>query len=275
MAGKDGGSASCTGLHNVCGRTEYLVFDVRLSIRYTGTKYRREGFCMKTVGLLGGMSWESTVTYYQILNRTVKEQLGGFHSARLLMYSVDFAELEDAMGRGDWEHITGILTDAAQRLAQAGADFLAICTNTMHKVAPDIAAKLSIPILHIGDATADAMKAWGVHKALLLGTRYTMTQSFLRERLEAAGMEILVPGEADIETVNRIVFEELCLGVVSDASRKVYLDIIQKAENAGIQGVILGCTEIGLLIRPTDTNLPVFDTAQIHAEAIAAYALEG
>lgn len=229
---------------------------------------------MKTVGLLGGMSWESTVTYYQILNRAAKERLGGFHSAKLLMYSVDFAELEEAMGQGDWARIAGILTEAAMRLEQAGADFLAICTNTMHKVAPEIAEKISIPILHIADATSDAMKAQDVTKALLLGTRYTMTQPFLRERLEAAGIEILTPSEADIEEVNRIVFQELCLGVIADDSRKIYQDIIAKAAREGARGVILGCTEIGLLIRPQDTDMPVFDTAQLHAEAIAACALE-
>lgn len=228
---------------------------------------------MKTIGLLGGMSWESTVPYYQIINEAVKAALGGLHSARILLYSVDFAEIEACQASGDWARSAEILGEAAKALEGAGADFLVICTNTMHKVAPEIAARVSIPILHIADATADALEAAGIRRVALLGTRYTMTQDFYKQRLLDRGFEVLVPGGEDIEMVNRVIYEELCLGVIRDESRAAYQAVIQKLQAAGAEGVILGCTEIGLLIHPEDSPIPVFDTTAIHARAAAERAL--
>lgn len=229
---------------------------------------------MKTIGLLGGMSWESTVTYYQIINETVKSCLGGLHSAKILLYSVDFAEIEACQAAGDWEKSAEILGDAAEALERAGAEVLVICTNTMHKVAPEIGARIHIPILHIAEATAEALKQQGICKVALLGTKYTMTQAFYREKLEQAGISVLIPAADDVETVNRVIYEELCLGVVSQDSKAKYLRIIEKLAQQGAQGVILGCTEIGLLIGQEDTPLPVFDTTKIHGERAAHWALE-
>ena len=228
---------------------------------------------MKTIGLIGGMSWESTVPYYQTVNEVVKERLGGLHSAKVLLYSVDFAEIEACQASGDWARSAEILGEAAKALEGAGADFLVICTNTMHKVAPEIAARVSIPILHIADATADALEAAGIRRVALLGTRYTMTQDFYKQRLLDRGFEVLVPGGKDIEMVNRVIYEELCLGVIRDESRAAYQAVIQKLQAAGAEGVILGCTEIGLLIHPEDSPIPVFDTTAIHARAAAERAL--
>ena len=228
---------------------------------------------MKTIGLIGGMSWESTVPYYQTGNEVVKERLGGLHSAKVLLYSVDFAEIEACQASGDWARGAEILGEAAKALEGAGADFLVICTNTMHKVAPEIAARVSIPILHIADATADALEAAGIRRVALLGTRYTMTQDFYKQRLLDRGFEVLVPGGEDIEMVNRVIYEELCLGVIRDESRAAYQAVIQKLQAAGAEGVILGCTEIGLLIHPEDSPIPVFDTTAIHARAAAERAL--
>lgn len=228
---------------------------------------------MKTIGLIGGMSWESTVSYYQIINEAVKGALGGLHSARILLYSVDFHEIEACQSAGDWEKSARILSDAAQRLERGGADFILICTNTMHKVAPEIARSVGIPVVHIADATAEALKARNVTRAALLGTKYTMTQDFYRRKLEAAGIEVLIPGAEDVEKVNDVIFHELCLGVISEASRREYLRIIGDLAARGAQGVILGCTEIGLLIGQADTELPVFDTTQIHALCAAELAL--
>lgn len=226
---------------------------------------------MKTIGLIGGMSWESTVTYYQLINESVKATLGGLHSAKILLYSVDFAQIEQYQASGAWDKSAEVLTDAAKRLEAAGADFIVICTNTMHKVAPQIQQAI-----HIADATANALLKKGIRRTALLGTKYTMTQDFYKERLIARGIEVVIPNDPEIETVNRVIYEELCLGVVSEASRRKYCEIIKrlKKEN-GAEAVILGCTEIGLLIRPEDSVLPVFDTARIHAEAAAALALNG
>lgn len=229
---------------------------------------------MKTIGLLGGMSWESTVTYYQIINETVKEALGGLHSAKILLYSVDFAEIEACQAAGNWDKSADILADAAQGLEKAGAELLVICTNTMHKVAPQIQARIHIPIVHIAEATANALKQQGISRVALLGTKYTMTQTFYREKLEQAGISVLIPAADDIETVNRVIYEELCLGIISDVSKAEYLRIINTLESQGAQGVILGCTEIGLLISQTDTAIPVFDTTKIHAVRAAELALE-
>ncbi len=229
---------------------------------------------MRTIGLIGGMSWESTVTYYQILNETIKRELGGLHSARVLLYSVDFAEIEECQARGEWERSACILADAAQRLEHAGADFIVICTNTMHKVAPQISEKISIPILHIAEATAAQLLKNGITTVALLGTKYTMTQDFYKDKLIQAGIRVMIPGESDVELVNHVIYDELCLGTISAASKLEYLRIIEELARQGAQGVILGCTEIGLLIQQADTALPVFDTTLIHAEAAAMAALK-
>lgn len=228
---------------------------------------------MKTIGLIGGMSWESTVTYYRLINEAIKAKLGGLHSAKILLYSVDFAQIEQYQAAGEWEQSAEVLTDAAKRLESAGADFIVICTNTMHKVTPQMQKSLHIPILHIADATADALLAMGIRRTALLGTKYTMTQDFYKERLIARGIEVVIPNKFEIETVNCVIYEELCLGMISEASRRKYCEIIERLKKEdGAEAVILGCTEIGLLIRPEDSVLPVFDTTRIHAESAAALA---
>lgn len=224
---------------------------------------------MKTIGLIGGMSWESTVTYYQIINLTIKERLGGLHSAKLLLYSVDFSVIEEYQAKGAWNESAEILAAAAKNLECAGADFIVICTNTMHKVVPQIQTQIDIPIIHIADATADALIDAGVKKVALLGTKYTMTQDFYKEKLIGRGISVVIPDNEDVELVNRVIYDELCLGVVSSASRNQYQRVIECMKGKGAEGVILGCTEIGLLIHPEDSSLPVFDTTQIHARAAA------
>lgn len=229
---------------------------------------------MKTIGLLGGMSWESTVTYYQQLNRGVRARLGGLHSARILLHSVDFAEIEACQRSGDWERCAQILSDAARGLERAGAELLLICTNTMHKVAPQVQAAVGVPLLHIADATADALLAAGVTTVALLGTRYTMCQDFYKSRLTDRGLEVLIPLEEDVERVDHIIFQELCLGQVKRESRAELLRITGALAARGAQGVILGCTELGLLVTQEDTPLPVFDTTLIHAARAVDLALE-
>lgn len=224
---------------------------------------------MKTVGLLGGMSWESTVTYYQIINETVKEKLGGLHSAKILMYSVDFDEIEKLQASSNWEQSAQILADAACRLEKAGADFIVICTNTMHKVAPQIQSHINIPILHIADATADELTKANIKTVALLGTKYTMTQDFYKNKISKRNINVLIPDDKDIETINHVIYDELCRGIISDASRKEYVRIISSLQQKGAQGVILGCTEIGLLISQKDLPIPVFDTTYIHARKTA------
>ncbi|MDD2969774.1 MAG: aspartate/glutamate racemase family protein, partial [Lachnospiraceae bacterium] len=218
---------------------------------------------MKTIGMIGGMSWESTITYYQIMNEVVKEELGGLHSAKIIMYSVDFSELEQCLAMNDWDKIREILTDIAKRLEAAGADFIAICTNTMHKVAPQIQEQIRIPILHIADATADALCEDGVKKVGLLGTKYTMTQDFYKDRLTNRGLEVMIPDADDIEILNRIIFDELCLGIIKDYSRDEYKRIIETLSANGAEAVILGCTEIGLLISQNDSKVKLYDTTVV------------
>lgn len=230
---------------------------------------------MKTIGLIGGMSWESTVTYYKIINETVKRQLGGLHSAKCLLYSVDFDEIEQYQSRGEWEKSGEVLADAAVRLERAGADFIVICTNTMHKVAPAVQSKISIPLVHIAEATADELEKHRIAKVALLGTKYTMTQDFYKAKLIDRGIEVLVPEENEIETVNSIIYDELCLGIISEKSRAEYVRIVKKLSQRGAQGVILGCTEIGLLLRQSDTETPLFDTTVIHATKAAMLSVEG
>lgn len=228
---------------------------------------------MKTIGLIGGMSWESTVTYYQIINKTIKDELGGLHSAKIILYSVDFAEIEKCQANGDWDKSAEILGTAAENLEKAGADYIVICTNTMHKVAPQIQKHIKIPIIHIAEATAEQLIEKQISKVALLGTKYTMTQTFYKEKLVEAGIEVLIPNQQDIEIVNNVIYNELCLGIISEDSKKEYLRIIRELSMQGVQGVILGCTEIGLLIKQNDMDIPVFDTTEIHAHKAAMTAL--
>ena len=229
---------------------------------------------MKTIGLIGGMSWESTVTYYQILNNVIKERLGGLHSAKCILYSVDFYEIEECQSSGDWEKSACILSEAAQSLEKAGADFIVICTNTMHKVADKIQENLNIPILNIADVTAKELNEKNIKKVALIGTKYTMGQDFYKSKLIVNEIEVLIPEADDIKLVNKIIYDELCLGIISEESRKIYLSIINKLVKQGAQGAVLGCTEIGLLIKQEDVAVPLFDTTIIHAERAALYSIE-
>ncbi|BCS50641.1 aspartate racemase [Aeromonas jandaei] len=229
---------------------------------------------MKCIGLLGGMSWESTVSYYQALNRGVRAKLGGLHSARVLLNSVDFAEIERLQHAGDWPATARLLAAEARKLQDGGADFLLIGTNTMHKVAPEIEAAIDIPLLHIADATARRLQADGIKRVGLLGTRFTMEQDFYKGRLQTHfGLEVLVPAEAERERVHRIIYDELCLGEIRDASRAEYLAIIAGLAAAGAEAVILGCTEIALLVGEAQAAVPLYDTTAIHAEAAVTLAL--
>lgn len=231
---------------------------------------------MKTIGLLGGMSWESTLDYYRMINQGVKEKLGGLHSAKIVLYSVDFAEIERLQHAGDWQATADILATAAQRLEQAAADCLLVCTNTMHKVAPDIQARIGIPLLHIADATAEVVVQRGIKTVGLLGTAFTMEQDFYKGRLsQQYGLEVLVPEAADRQRVHQVIYQELCLGKTRDASRADYLRILDGLAARGAEAVILGCTEIGLLVKQTDTDVPLLDTTTIHAAQAVAFALEG
>ncbi len=230
---------------------------------------------MKTIGMLGGMSWESTLSYYQALNEGVKSELGGLHSAKILLSSVDFAEIEALQHAGEWQATANILTSAAQSIESAGADFLMICTNTMHKIADDIQAQLSIPILHIADATAEDLIADGITKVGLLGTAFTMEQDFYKGRIQDKyKIDVLVPERDDRALVHKVIYSELCLGTIRDSSRQQYLNIIDKLYAAGAQAVILGCTEIALLVQQKDTKVKLYDTTQIHAQHGVAFALK-
>ena len=229
---------------------------------------------MKTIGLIGGMSWESTVTYYQIINETIKNRLGGLHSAKCILYSVDFDEIEKYQTRGEWDKSADVLSEAAQALERAGADYIVICTNTMHKVVPEIGRRIHIPILHIADMTAVQLKRQGIRKVGLLGTKYTMQQDFYKNILIRQGIEVIVPNDDDVDVINRVIYDELCLGKIFEKSKAAYLDIIHKLARNGAQGIILGCTEIGLLIQQSDTDIPLFDTTLIHAEQAALKSLE-
>ncbi len=228
---------------------------------------------MKTLGLIGGMSWESTVPYYRLINQTVKQQLGGLHSARLILYSVDFAEIERLQMSGDWDTAGQVLADAGRALRAGGAELLVICTNTMHKVADAVEAASGLPLLHIADATANEIRARGLQRVGLLGTRFTMEQDFYRQRLVGHGLEVLVPEADDRGIVHRVIYDELCLGQVRDDSRAEYRRIIADLVARGAQGVILGCTEIGLLVGDDDASVPLFDTAALHARHAALAAL--
>jgi aspartate racemase len=229
---------------------------------------------MKTIGLIGGMSWESSCEYYRIINETIKDRLGGLHSAKITMVSVDFAEIEVLQREGRWDETARILIAAAQSVERGGGDFVVICTNTMHKVAEDVQEQVQIPLLHIADATAERIKSQGLNKVGLLGTKFTMEESFYKDRLiERHGLEIVIPTEPEREVVHRVIYDELCLGEIKGASKERYIQIMEHLVEEGAEGIILGCTEIGLLVGQEDSPVPLFDTTQIHAEAAVEYAL--
>ncbi len=229
---------------------------------------------MKTIGLLGGMSWESTVSYYQIINREIAKQLGGLHSAKCLLYSVDFNQIEQLQSQENWERCGEILGEAALILQQGGADFLVICSNTIHRVVQQIQSRISIPILHIADATANQLKLAKIQTVGLLGTRYTMQQEFYRSRLQEQNINVLLPGLDEMEKIHQIIFQELCLGILNDSSREELQRIIQALSKRGADGIILGCTELGLLLAGFPSPLPLFDTAEIHARCAAFEAMK-
>lgn len=229
---------------------------------------------MRTLGVIGGLSWESTALYYRFMNERARERLGGLHSARLLLWSFDFAEVERLQAEGDWEGATALMADAARRLAAGGAELLVIASNTMHRMADAAEAAGGVPLLHIADATAAAARRLGVNRPALLATRYTMEQPFYKGRLrDRHGLDAIVPDAGGRELVHRVIYEELCLGVVRPESKRAYLEVVEGLRRQGADGVILGCTEVGMLIGPDDVNLPVLDTARLHAEAAVDAAL--
>ncbi|MFF4652130.1 aspartate/glutamate racemase family protein [Streptomyces sp. NPDC001380] len=228
---------------------------------------------MRTIGLLGGMSWESTAEYYRLVNRLTRERLGGLHSARCVVYSLDFADVERLQAEGRWDEAGEVLAGAAAALESAGAELLLICTNTMHKVADRVAVAVGVPLLHLADTTADAVLAAGIRRVGLLGTAFTMEQDFYRGRLEARGIEVRVPDAEGRRTVHRVIYEELCAGIVREESRAAYREVMRDLADGGAEGIVLGCTEIELLVGPEDSPLPVFPTTRLHAEAAVAWAL--
>lgn len=230
---------------------------------------------MKTIGLIGGMSWESSLEYYRIINEKIKQELGGLHSAQSLMYSVDFEEIKNLQHEGKWDELTTIMIDAAKRLEKGGADMIVICTNTMHKMANEVQESINLPLIHIADTTAQAIKDLNLKKIALLGTKFTMEQDFYKGRLtEKHGIEVIVPNDEDRDMVHKIIYNELCLGNIKESSKQEYIRIIEKMANSGAEGVILGCTEIPLLIKETDVSIPIFDTTTIHAEKAVLEALK-
>lgn len=230
---------------------------------------------MKTIGLIGGMSWESSLEYYRIINQEIKLQLGGLHSAKSLMYSVEFDEIQHLQHIGDWDSLTRIMVDAGKKLEKGGADFIVICTNTMHRMFEDVQANVSIPLLHIADASAQRIKANGINTIALLGTKFTMEQDFYKGRLlNNHGIKVIIPNEEDRNTVHSIIYNELCQGQINQPSREQYIRIIEKLKGEGAEGVILGCTEIPLLIKQADVSIPTFDTTRIHAEMAVTLALK-
>ncbi len=231
---------------------------------------------MNTIGLIGGMSWESTLEYYRILNEKVKQRLGGFHSAKCILYSVDFDEIEKLQHKGSWKEATRLMVDAAQRVERAGADFILICTNTMHKMADEVQQNIGIPLLHIVDATADRIKAQRMKKVGLLGTRFTMEEEFYRGRLEEKhDIEVLIPDEKERQDIHDILYTELCMGEIKKLSQARFSQIIGNLVSRGAEGIILGCTEIPLLVKQQDYDLPLFDTTAIHATKAVEYAISG
>ncbi|MFZ2486849.1 MAG: aspartate/glutamate racemase family protein [Anaerolineae bacterium] len=230
---------------------------------------------MKTIGLIGGMSWESSIEYYRYINEAIKEKLGGLHSAKSIMYSVDFAEIEILQHEGKWAEAAIMLIEAAKDLENGGADFIVLCTNTMHKVAEEIQANIKIPFLHIADATAQRVKDAGIQNIGLLGTRFTMEEEFYKGRLEQKfGLKVCVPNAQEREIIHRVIYNELVVGKIEQHSKEQYIDVMKQMVNQGAEGVILGCTEIGLLVQQEDSRVPLFDTTRIHAEAAVEYALK-
>ena len=231
---------------------------------------------MKTIGMIGGMSWESSIEYYRIINEAVREKLGGLHSAKSIMYSVEFAEIEALQHQNRWDELASIMIDAARSLERGGADFVIICTNTMHKLYDKVQNHISIPMLNIADATAENIKAQGIDKIALLGTRFTMEEDFYKGRLvDRFGLDVVIPAEDEMEIVHRVIYDELCAGIIKPDSKQKYAVIIKRLVTAGAQGIILGCTEIGLLVKPEDSSVALFDTTEIHARAAVKYALAG
>jgi aspartate racemase len=229
---------------------------------------------MKVIGLLGGMTWHSSIEYYRLINQMIAEKLGGHHSAHNIMYSVDFAEIEYGHRKGLWKEMSIMLTDAAKALKAAGADCLVICTNTMHKLADDMEQGSGLQVIHIADVTGDAIKKKGLHKVGLLGSRFTMEEDFYRGRLkERFGLEVIIPQEKDRETVNRIIYDELAVGKFTDSSKQAYIEVINRLVEQGAEGIILGCTEIPLLVKAGDVDVPLFDTTRLHVEAAVDFAL--
>jgi len=230
---------------------------------------------MKTLGMLGGMSWESTQAYYQLINRGINRELGGLHSAKIILNSVDFEAIEKLQHGGDWERMGILLSDAAYSVEKAGAEGLIICTNTMHRLVPEISQNITIPILHIADATAQRLVADGMERVGLLGTAFTMEQDFYKGRLtDKFGLEVLIPNEVQIQKIHSVIYDELCLGITKEASRDYYSEVIRRLAEQGAQAVILGCTEIGLLVSQAESVLPVYDTTRIHAEAAVDWMLK-
>jgi aspartate racemase len=231
---------------------------------------------MKVIGLLGGMTWYSSIEYYRLINQMVADRLGEPHSAHVILYSVDFAEIEYGHRKGLWKEMSVMLTDAAKALKAAGADCLVICTNTMHKLADDMEKGSGLPVIHIADVTGEAIKKKGLHKVGLLGSRFTMEEDFYRGRLKKKyGLEVIIPDEADRECVNRVIYDELAVGKLTDSSKQAYIEIINRLVERGAEGIILGCTEIPLLVKPGDVDVPLFDTTRLHAEAAVDFALSG
>jgi aspartate racemase len=228
---------------------------------------------MKTIGLIGGMSWESSIEYYRIINQATRSQLGGLHSAKSVMYSVDFAEIEALQHQNRWQEAAEILIAAAQSIERSGADFVVLCTNTMHKLADEVEASIQVPFLHIADATADKIRSRGIQKIGLLGTRFTMEQDFYRGRLHQHGLETIVPNQEERALVHQVIYEELCLGIINPDSKKQYIEIIDRLVRSGAEGIILGCTEIELLIQAGDATVELFPTTRIHAEAAVERAI--
>ena len=230
---------------------------------------------MKTIGLIGGMSWESSSVYYNIINETVKERLGGLHSAKCILYSVDFEEIASLQHQGEWEELTKLMINFAQQLERAGADFIVICTNTMHKMAEEVQDNIHIPLLHIADATAERIIEQGLRKPGLLGTKFTMEEDFYKKRLkEKYSIDVLIPSSADREIIDSVIYNELCMGIVKQSSRDKFKEIIKNLVSIGADGMILGCTEIPLLISQKDVEVPLFDTTAIHSKAAVAFAVK-
>jgi aspartate racemase len=229
---------------------------------------------MKTIGLIGGMSWESSLAYYRIINQTVRDRLGGLHSAKSIMYSVDFSEIEALQHQSNWEELAIRMINVARIVEKGGADFVIICTNTMHKMAEEVQNHITIPLLHIADATVDRIKSQGMQTVALLGTRFTMEEDFYKGRLiRNYGLEVMIPRTDDMQIVHDVIYNELCVGEIKESSKRQYVDIMERLMENGAEGIILGCTEIGLLVQDRDCRVPLFDTTRIHAEAAVEYAL--